>query len=491
MSPDEAKPPSPDEMKAKLLSELKQQLAGELKEELKKEFAASMKPEKEKKPKAEKEKKTDLPEVEPKENSGVISQLGNLPLPKHILKSLGWGKGDVIDLKVENGKLFGERIGHTNIVPKPRAKSAEGGVEGQDAAAAAQADAASINISRYIEFDFGEKPVIGKMRQILENAFKLYESGNTNDGLKMLDMVDAIELKAEEPDRGKMRMTVVKFLADVLPKHPEAVPIQMLRVMELVKKISTRYLQERAYGFVANAYKQMPQGSAGFEQTLDTLFTLLNRYQVSELYAIISMLETIVKLVQGTNSPHLATTIAYIKDKFAKIDDNDYKIRFIKTLTSLDDFKGAKELAKQFKETTTEGSGERRMVLDALRENRDRQKAYLEKHPELQAEYPEDIDDDIAEDLKEKKTKKKPKETEEPKEAGGPAGAEAKEPGKEGEAPSVEKQEIAPVEDKLEEAQDAEKLEEALDAEKKDLSPAEEKEGTSPEDPSSSSEPKE
>ncbi|MBN2151673.1 MAG: hypothetical protein JW839_09520, partial [Candidatus Lokiarchaeota archaeon] len=116
MCPDEANPPAPDDFKAKLLSELKQQLAGELKEELKKELASSVRTER--RSRAEKEKRPDLPDVEVKEDNAVITSLGNLPLPKGILKSLGWGKGDVIELKVDAGKLSATRIGHTSAVPK-------------------------------------------------------------------------------------------------------------------------------------------------------------------------------------------------------------------------------------------------------------------------------------------------------------------------------------------------------------------------------------
>jgi bifunctional DNA-binding transcriptional regulator/antitoxin component of YhaV-PrlF toxin-antitoxin module len=417
MCPDEATPPAADDFKAKLLSELKQQLAGELKEELKKEIAASVKAER--RPRAEKEKKPDLPDVDVKEDNAVISALGNLPLPKAILKSLGWGKGDVIELKVDAGKLSATRVGHTNVVPKPKVKAGEGATEGQEGKEQEES-AAATSMSKYFEFEFGEKNVTGKVKQVLENAAKLYEVGNVTDGLKVLAMIDGIELKSEEPDRGKMRFTVVKFLADVLPKHPEAVATQGSQVMELIKKISTPFLREKAYGFLAMGYKNVPSANAAFEQVLDILFTLLKKYPTTELFAVVPLLENILKNVRGSTSPHLAQAIAYINENFAAIDDNDYKIRFIKMLTSVDDFKGAKELAKTFKLQTTEGSTERRQVLDALRENRDLQKVWLEKHPEMAELFSDEGDEDLLEELKEKKSKKKPKDADTPKEEGAP-----------------------------------------------------------------------
>src|SRR5271157_5167939 len=405
-----------EDMKAKLLAELKAQLSGEIKEELKKEFSESMRPAR--KSRTEKEKKPELPDTEVKENSAVISQLGNLPIPKHLLKTIGWGKGDVIDLKIENGKLLGERVGHTNVIPKQKAKGAEGAGEGQAGTGEGKADStATSGVMKYIEFEFSEKPVMGKLRQVLENASKLYESGNAADGLNVLNMIESIELKVEEPDRGKMRMTAVKFLVDMIAKHPEAMETQMPQAMEITTKIATRYLQERAYGFVAAVYKQIPEGEAGFEQVMEVLFGSLTKYHVSELYAIISLLETIIKLLQGTSSPHITKVVDYIKDKFSKIDDNDYKVRFIKMLTSLEAFDDARALGKEFKAQTTEDSGEHRAALDALRENRDAQNVFFEKHPELQPETAEDLDADIDEELQ-KKSKKKPKETGQAKEEG-------------------------------------------------------------------------
>ncbi len=434
MCPDEATPPAPDDFKAKLLEELKQQIAGEMKE-LKKELAASVKPER--KPRAEKEKKPDLPDVEVKEDNAVISALGNLPLPKAILKTLGWGKGDVIELKVDAGKLSATRVGHTNVVPKPKSKAGEGAAEGQEGKEQDES-AASASLSKYFEFDFGEKNVMGKLKQILENAAKLYDAGNVTEGLKVLAMIDGIELKSEEPDRGKMRFTVVKFLADVIPKHPEAVATQGPQVMELIKKISTPFLREKAYGFLAMGYKNVKEANEPFEQVLDILFSLLKKYPTTDLFAIVPLLENILKIVKGTSSPHLAQAIAYINENFAAIEDNDYKIRFIKMLTSVENFKGAKELAKAFKAQTTEGSAERRQVLDALRENRDLQKAWLEKHPEMAEAFSDEGDEDLLEELKEKKSKKKPKEGEAPKEEGAAPPPEGEAPKEEGAAPPPE-----------------------------------------------------
>jgi bifunctional DNA-binding transcriptional regulator/antitoxin component of YhaV-PrlF toxin-antitoxin module len=447
MCPDEPTPPAPDDFKAKLLEELKQQIAGEMKE-LKKELAASVKPER--KPRAEKEKKPDLPDVEVKEDNAVISALGNLPLPKAILKSLGWGKGDVIELKVDAGKLSATRVGHTNVVPKPKGKAGEGVADGQEGKEQEES-AATASLSKYFEFDFGEKNVMGKLKQFLESAAKLYEAGNVTEGFKILAMIDGIELKSEEPDRGKMRFTAIKFLADVLPKHPEAIVTQGPQVMELIKKISTPFLREKAYGFLAMGYKNVPAANAVFEQVLDILFGLLKKYPTTDLFAIVPLLENILKIVKGTSSPHLAQAIAYINENFAAIEDNDYKIRFIKMLTSVEDFRGSKELAKAFKAQTTEGSAERRQVLDALRENRDLQKVWLEKHPEMAEAFSDEGDEELLEELKDKKSKKKPKEAEAPKKeegaapipVGEPAGEvqgdrDAAEPGPAGEPEAVE-----------------------------------------------------
>nr|MDO8084451.1 hypothetical protein [Candidatus Sigynarchaeum springense]MDO8118549.1 hypothetical protein [Candidatus Sigynarchaeota archaeon] len=471
MCPDETPPSlSPDDLKAKLLSELKQQLAGELKEELKKELASSVKAER--KPRAEKEKKPDLPEVEVKEDNAVISALGNLPLPKGILKTLGWGKGDVIELKVDAGKLSATRIGHTNLIPKPKVKAGEGTAEGQEIKGQEES-AAIASLSKYFEFDFGERHVMGKLRQIIENAARLYDAGNVIDGFNVLGMIDHIELKSEEPDRGKMRFTAVKFLADVLPKHPEAIASQGPQVMELIKKISTPFLREKAYGFLAASYKDIPEANQAFEQVLDILFNLLKKYPISDLFAIVPLLENVLKIVKGSNSPYLAKIIGFIKENFPAIEDNDYKIRFIKMLTSVEDFKGAKELAKAFKAQTTEGSTERRQVLDALRENRDLQKAWLEKHPELAEQYSDEGDEELLEELKERKSKKKPKEGETPQGEEG-AVTQPQEVGQQGQAPEGESQEspaasdTPPTDEPAEEL--ADKLEDELEKENEDES---------------------
>lgn len=414
------KTPVPDDLKARLLSELKKELAGEFKEELKKELAESVRSER--KPRAEKEKKPELPEVEVKEDNAVISPLGNLPLPKPILKTLGWGKGDVIELKVDGGRLTATRVGHTNVMPRPKAKAGEGGAEGTDGKTQEES-AAATSLSRYFEFTFDEKSAMNKLKTVIENAARLYEAGNVVEGWKVLSMIDGIELKAEEPDRGKMRFSAVKFLADVLPKHPEAIETQGPQVMELIKKISTPFLREKAYCFLATGYKNVPQASAAFEQVLDILFTLLKKYPTTDLFAIVPLLENILKILKGTSSPHLAQAIAFIKETFPAIDDNDYKIRFIKMLTFVEDFRGSKELAKTFKAQTTEGSSERRQVLDALRENRDAQKAWLEKHPELAEAYSDEGDEELLEELKEKRSKKKPKDAGGAKEGGEPGAA--------------------------------------------------------------------
>ncbi len=371
-------------LKEKLLAELKQQLSDEIKEDLKKELASSV-PSSGKSKK--KEPKEQLPEAPVTETSAVLSSTGRIEIPKGIVKSLGWGKGDVIELKVENGKLIGLRIGHTDVQQK-KAPSKDGDAAAKDV----QADEAtagalqSINVAKYFEFDFAERPVMGKVKQVLENAHKLYSASNYSDGFKVLGMIETIELKEEEPDRSKMRIAVVKFLNDMLPKDVDASIIQWPMVKDLyIDKANSRYLREKGYALMADAWKRVSDEKARpyFEQVMATLFEMLGKYQVMEMYAIMSLLETIMKLVKGTQSPYLGKFIDYLKDVFNRVEDVDYKIRFIRMLTDLEAFKEAKGLAKTFKETTTEGSGERRLVLDALKDNREKERAFLEKHPEL------------------------------------------------------------------------------------------------------------
>ena len=261
------------------------------------------------------------------------------------------------------------------------------------------------NASKYFEFDFADRHLLTKLRQIIENANQLYEAKNFAEGIKILEMVETIELKEDEPDRSKMRVTVIKYLSEILPANPEAVAEQVPDVLEMIKKISSRYLQEKGYTLLASACKQSEQGYPYFDQIMDVLFGMLLKYQTTELYAIISLLESLINLVRGTTSPFVQKLVEYIKEKFDQIDDNDYKVRFIKELTFLEAYTDAKELGKTFKATTADESGERRAVLDALKENRDAYKAYLEKHPELAEAAEAEDADDYLEELNAKKAK--------------------------------------------------------------------------------------
>nr|MDO8119394.1 hypothetical protein [Candidatus Sigynarchaeota archaeon] len=393
-------------LKDKLLAELKQQLADEIKEDLKKELASSV-PSTGKGKK--KEPKEQLPDAPVTETSAVLSSTGRIEVPKTIIKSLGWGKGDVIELKAENGKLVGTRVGHTDVQQKKAAKDesqAAKDVPVEDVIATS-----AINVGKYFDFDFAERPVMGKMKQVLENALQLYTSSNYSDGFKVLRMIEGIELKEEEPDRSKMRIAVVKFLNDMLPRDVDASVIQWPMVKDLyIDKANSRYLREKGYALMADGWKKVNDEKAKpyFEQVMSTLFEMLGKYQITEMYAIISLLETIMKLVKGTQSPHVGKLIDYFKGAFNQVDDIDYKIRFIRMLTELEAFKDAKDLARAFKETTTEGSGERRLVLDCLKENREKEKTYFEKHPELaEAGGMEEDDEEYLTELRDAEKKKK------------------------------------------------------------------------------------
>ena len=391
-------------LKEQLREELRQELAGQLKEDIMKDIKESLKGEKkERKSKEEKAEGPQLPDVEIKENNAVLSQLGNLPIPKAVLRTLGWGKNDVIELAIENNnsKLVCTRVGHTNT-PKQKAKS-ETPTDAELAAATETPQ--GFNASKYFEFDFADRHLLTKLRQIIENANQLYEAKNFDEGIKILEMVETIELKEDEPDRSKMRVTVIKYLSEILPANPEAVAEQVPYVLEMIKKISSRYLQEKGYTLLASACKQSEQGYPYFDQIMDVLFGMLLKYQTTELYAIISLLESLINLVRGTTSPFVQKLVEYIKEKFDQIDDNDYKVRFIKELTFLEAYTDAKELGKTFKATTADESGERRAVLDALKENRDAYKAYLEKHPELAEAAEAEDADDYLEELNAKKAK--------------------------------------------------------------------------------------
>ena len=100
--------------------------------------------------------------------------------------------------------------------------------------------------------------------------------------------------------------------------------------------------------------------------------------------------------------------VNFILEKFNDIYDFDYKIRCLNYLTQLESFTDVKKLAMMMKEDTMEGSSERRAVLDALKENREREKSYIENHPDYQAtEFDDDDEDSVDEPSKGTSRKKK------------------------------------------------------------------------------------
>lgn len=387
------------DLKARLLAELKQQLTSELKDELMKELKPS------KKGKKAAEPGEALPEVEVKENSAILSSTGKLDLPKHVLKTLGWQKGDVIELAIDGDKMTCQRVGRTTLPARSKAAApAETDAPGDPVRQAGPAP--GLNIGEYFEFEFTERGVAGRVKQVLENAYSLYESGNYADGLKILEMIEKIELKDEEPDRSKMRMGIVKFITSMAVKYPAVTASQVPTAFEMIDKINSRFLKEKAYWVVGNACKRLDDAKDMFDKVLGVLFAALSRYQNTDMYAIVPLLEQVLKLVSGVDTPYTARIKEFMIEKFSQTDDVDYKMRIIRLLTSMDAFAEASALGRQFKETTTEGSSERRAVLDALKENRDKKKAYFEAHPDLQPDVEEE---DLEEEVPKKGKKAKGK----------------------------------------------------------------------------------
>ncbi|MFX0098926.1 MAG: hypothetical protein ACFFCS_05045 [Candidatus Hodarchaeota archaeon] len=374
-----------------LKEQLKSELMKELKDELKKELAESSK-----EAKSKSLKKSDLDD-----NSAVLTSTGNIKISKPFLKVLNWRKGDVVKYKIDQGKLIIEKIGHTDAAAKVSKKAAEDGTADGEIQVEASSD---LVVGKYFEYDLMEKKAPNEVRKYIENSYKLYKSGNYNDGLKILEMIDNIELKEEEPDRSKMRLTIINYLADILPKFPAAVSSQVPAILEISKKISSRYLQEKAYGLIALVCKDLKHWEY-FDQIVEILYNLLLKYSDTEMFGIISLLEITVFMIADTPSKFIDDYKNYILSKFDIITDFDYKIRVIQFLNEMNCFKEARELASSIKKDTLEGSHERRLVLDIMKEIREKGKDFFEKNPDLLVEKKEETpesepepEEDIVED---------------------------------------------------------------------------------------------
>ncbi|MHA1793521.1 MAG: AbrB/MazE/SpoVT family DNA-binding domain-containing protein [Promethearchaeota archaeon] len=382
-----------DQIDNSLKDELKKQIAAELKEEIKKELMESMKGQKVK----------EISEPELKETSSVISSTNRVLLPKGILKALGWKKGDVIDFKVEDGRIIGEKVGHSTISASKIKTRREKKTSEEDKNEIATG--MTIQVSKYFAYEIAEKKASKKLQQVLENAYKLYDSKNFADGMKLLEMIKSIELKEEEPNRSKMRIAVINFLADILLKYPATIPKQIDEIHEIIQKINSRFLRENAYYTIGKLCKETKHWQF-LDDILEILFKALRQYTQTELYAIMDLVEKIVELVENTESGYVNKIIEYIREEVSSMSDHDYKIRCLNYLTRLNAFKEVKNIGKIIKEDTLDGSSERRTLLDALKENREKEKAYLEKHPDY---IIEEIDDDETESEDKKGSKKRKK----------------------------------------------------------------------------------
>lgn len=364
-----------DEMRDKLLADLKKQLAGELKEELKKEIATSLK----------NDGKKDISAEQLKDNSAILSSTGRILVPKPILKALNWKKGDVLELSIDKGTLIAECVGHTDAKKKPKKKE-DAAAPSDDGIPIIEGGDSKLNVMKFIEFEFEDRKILDKLTKVLDNAYKLYENNNFNDAFKLLDMINSFEINQEEPDRSKMRISVINFLSEVFSEFQEAMDKQLPETLEIVKKINSRYLREKAYSKLAIVSKRSETARPVFENILQELFDALDKYQDTEMYAIVSLVENLIELIIDIDSPYMDKMVEYLNDKFNITIDIDYKMRFIRFLAQLHHFNRARYLANSFKETTTEGSSERRMALDVLKEIRDAKSEYLDKYPEFKDE---------------------------------------------------------------------------------------------------------
>ncbi|MHA1697534.1 MAG: hypothetical protein ACTSWN_01695 [Promethearchaeota archaeon] len=370
-------------LKDKITKELKEELKKELKAELKAELEGGL---------LNKDAGPTISELS--DTSAVISTTYRVLLPKGLLKKLGWKKGDVIDFKVESGKLVGTKIGHAmkSIKKKSstsKAKSLEESVA-EEASASAEESVARLQVNQYFEFPLDRK-ISNKVRQIIENSYNLYEAGSIADAFNVLKMIDNIELKEEEPTRSKIRIAILHFISDVLPRNPQVFLKQLPDFKNIVQKMSSKFLKEKGYALLARGCKEIKAWDQ-LDNIIGILFTLLEEYSNNEMFAIISLLELIIDLIHDTDSQYAEKVAEYIKNKFDVIQDFDYKIRCLRYLIEIEKFKDVRMLAKKIKDETTEGSAERRNILDVLKLNREKEKAWYEKHPELKMD--EEIEDE-------------------------------------------------------------------------------------------------
>ncbi|MBD3185577.1 AbrB/MazE/SpoVT family DNA-binding domain-containing protein [Candidatus Bathyarchaeota archaeon] len=373
-------PEDRDDLKEQLKAELKAQLAEELKAELKKEITSSLKKE-----------TAELEEI--KETSAVLSSTGRLLIPKEMRKVLGWKKGDVVDFSIDEGMLIGKKVGHTDKKPGKK-KSATKDGEGKNTITASTGS--TINISKYFKFEIDSRKASQELQNIIENAFKLYENGNLVEGLKILEMINSIDLKDEEPDRSKIRFSVISFLSDIIPDHPKIIENQLEEIKGLILKINSRFLRENAYNMLALACKKVGELKT-LEEITGILFESMESYKDTEMYAIIDIIEKLIELFKNTELESKARLKNFILEKFSSMYDFDYKVRCVNFLSELDYFKEARRLANGIKAETMEGSSERRTILDAIQENRKRKTEYMEKHPDFKDDEDE-VDGDEQDD---------------------------------------------------------------------------------------------
>ncbi|MHA1369360.1 MAG: hypothetical protein ACTSRA_06560, partial [Promethearchaeota archaeon] len=305
-------------LKDKITKELKEELKKELKAELKAELEGGL---------LNKDAGPTISELS--DTSAVISTTYRVLLPKGLLKKLGWKKGDVIDFKVESGKLVGTKIGHAmkSIKKKSstsKAKSLEESVA-EEASASAEESVARLQVNQYFEFPLDRK-ISNKVRQIIENSYNLYEAGSIADAFNVLKMIDNIELKEEEPTRSKIRIAILHFISDVLPRNPQVFLKQLPDFKNIVQKMSSKFLKEKGYALLARGCKEIKAWDQ-LDNIIGILFTLLEEYSNNEMFAIISLLELIIDLIHDTDSQYAEKVAEYIKNKFDVIQDFDYKIR--------------------------------------------------------------------------------------------------------------------------------------------------------------------
>nr|MDO8088620.1 hypothetical protein [Candidatus Sigynarchaeum springense] len=202
----------------------------------------------------------------------------------------------------------------------------------------------------YIKFRFDDKRACERFLDLLVNAQELFDKGRIIEGVGALTSIEKIELKHENPDRDHMRHAAVQLLSIVLPKHPEAISTLNPQVLSMVARISSTFLKEKAYGLLAVGYKAIPSARAEFDEIVDILLGLLKKYPFCDsfAYAIYPLLENLMKILKGTNSPRMADIISYIKKNFLYFEDDHYRKKLIELLESAGDLSGARDLEQSF-----------------------------------------------------------------------------------------------------------------------------------------------